>query len=599
MTIATPDGHKVSLTHLGPLLVRRGDAVSEGMAVAARGSSGDPEHDTPYVHLGIRTQDSETYVDPATLLPDRAALRHLTSAPAPPPVPEPTPARRPRPRLPPAAQPPSTPTPERRTRLPPLRPSPRAARRARGRRPDTTCRRRAACAPSWLSREGSGAATSGRRAGRIVCERAGGEAAQAPSAAVMRALTCRAVGDDGDLLAGPRVVGPGSPAADRHGLGRAACRPSRRRPRVPRRGVGRRDRGSATTRPRRPAGWGLGLLAGLLGVSYLARRRLLRERERSRDSLSFAAVSGTETPRKILVAVAWPYASGPRHIGHVAGFGVPSDTFARYHRLRGNDVLMVSGTDEHGTPVMVAADAAGESPRETAERFSTLIREDLRDLGLSYDLFTRTTTRNHYRVTQDLFRTLYEKGYVVERGDAGRVLRLDGPGASGSLRRGDVPDLRVRERARRPVRQLRQPARPGDLIDPRSRIDGEPPVFETTKHLFLDLPAFQGPAHGVDRVEGRLAAERQAVLAQLREGAEAASDHAGSRLGRAHPGPGVRGPGRQADLRLVRRGHRVPVGIDRVGGEPRHPRRLARVVAEPRGRARVLHGEGQHRLPHE
>ena len=61
--------------------------------------------------------------------------------------------------------------------------------------------------------------------------------------------------------------------------------------------------------------------------------------------------------RKILVAVAWPYANGPRHIGHVAGFGVPSDIFARYHRLRGNDVLMVSGTDEHGTPVMVAADA--------------------------------------------------------------------------------------------------------------------------------------------------------------------------------------------------------------------------------------------------
>ena len=76
---------------------------------------------------------------------------------------------------------------------------------------------------------------------------------------------------------------------------------------------------------------------------------------------------------------------------------------------------MVSGTDEHGTPVMVAADAAGESPRETADRFNEFIREDLRDLGLSYDLFTRTTTRNHYRVTQDLFRTLHEKGFVVER----------------------------------------------------------------------------------------------------------------------------------------------------------------------------------------
>src|SRR5204863_3840602 len=92
-----------------------------------------------------------------------------------------------------------------------------------------------------------------------------------------------------------------------------------------------------------------------------------------------------QQPKKIFVAVAWPYASGARHIGHVAGFGVPSDTFARYNRLRGNDVLMVSGTDEHGTPVMVAADAAGESPRETAERFSGLIREDLRNLGLAYD----------------------------------------------------------------------------------------------------------------------------------------------------------------------------------------------------------------------
>src|SRR5919109_1131169 len=118
---------------------------------------------------------------------------------------------------------------------------------------------------------------------------------------------------------------------------------------------------------------------------------------------------------RILVAVAWPYASGPRHIGHVAGFGVPADIFARYHRLRGNDVLMVSGTDEHGTPIMVAADRAGVSRRELADHFNGVIREDLRNLGLSYDIFTRTTTSNHYRVTQDVFRTLYDKGYVFER----------------------------------------------------------------------------------------------------------------------------------------------------------------------------------------
>ena len=146
------------------------------------------------------------------------------------------------------------------------------------------------------------------------------------------------------------------------------------------------------------------------------------------------------------MAVAWPYASGLRHIGHVAGFGVPSDTFARYHRLRGNDVLMVSGTDEHGTPVMVAADAAGESPRETADRFNEFIREDLLALGLSYDLFTRTTTRNHYRVTQDLFQDAVREGLRGRARDARRVLRLHGTHASRSVHRGHVPDLRLSQR---------------------------------------------------------------------------------------------------------------------------------------------------------
>ena len=134
----------------------------------------------------------------------------------------------------------------------------------------------------------------------------------------------------------------------------------------------------------------------------------------------------SKPPRKILVAVAWPYANGPRHIGHVAGFGVPADIFARYHRLRGDDVLMVSGTDEHGTPVMVAADAQGVSPRELADRNNEIIREDLLRLGLSYDLFTRTTTRNHYAVTQDLFKTLYDKGYNWDMGYPTSVELKDG-----------------------------------------------------------------------------------------------------------------------------------------------------------------------------
>ena len=117
----------------------------------------------------------------------------------------------------------------------------------------------------------------------------------------------------------------------------------------------------------------------------------------------------------ILVSVAWPYANGPRHIGHVAGFGVPSDIFARYERMKGNDVLMVSGTDEHGTPILVEADKEGVSPRELADRNNRLIVEDLVALGLSYDLFTRTTAGNHYRVVQDMVRTVRDNGYMVEQ----------------------------------------------------------------------------------------------------------------------------------------------------------------------------------------
>jgi methionyl-tRNA synthetase len=204
-----------------------------------------------------------------------------------------------------------------------------------------------------------------------------------------------------------------------------------------------------------------------------------------------AAVSRPESPRKILVAVAWPYASGLRHIGHVAGFGVPSDTFARYHRLRGNDVLMVSGTDEHGTPVMVAADAAGESPRETAERFNELIRQDLHDLGLSYDLFTRTTTANHYRVTRDLFRTLYDKGFIVEQETLGAFSASTGHTLPDRYIEGTCPICGYDSARGDQCDNCGNQLDPTDLIDPHSKIDGTTPVFERTKHLFLDLPAFK------------------------------------------------------------------------------------------------------------
>ena len=194
--------------------------------------------------------------------------------------------------------------------------------------------------------------------------------------------------------------------------------------------------------------------------------------------------------RKILVAVAWPYANGPRHIGHVAGFGVPSDVFARYHRLAGSDVLMVSGTDEHGTPIMVAADEEGITPAELVDRNSAVIREDLRRLGLSYDLFTRTTTTNHHTVVRDLFRTLWEKGYIVEEVSLGAFSAVTGRTLPDRYIEGTCPNCGFDDARGDQCDNCGKQLDPVDLIDPRSKVDGQPPVFRETAHLFLDLPAF-------------------------------------------------------------------------------------------------------------
>ena len=259
---------------------------------------------------------------------------------------------------------------------------------------------------------------------------------------------------------------------------------------------------------------------------------------------------------------------------------------------------MVSGTDEHGTPVMVAADAAGESPRDTAERFNRLIREDLHALGLSYDLFTRTTTANHYRVTRDLFRTLYENGYIFEQETLGAFSASTGHTLPDRYIEGTCPICGFDGARGDQCDNCGNQLDPVDLIDPRSKIDGAPPVFEKTKHLFLDLPAFkeQLTAWIASKDEWRQNVKRFSLnfVAELKPRAITRDLDWGVPI----PVPGLRRARGQADLRLVRRRHRLPLGLDRVGGESRHARRLARVVAEPVRRARVLHGEGQHRLPH-
>ncbi len=192
---------------------------------------------------------------------------------------------------------------------------------------------------------------------------------------------------------------------------------------------------------------------------------------------------------KILSAVAWPYANGPRHIGHVAGFGVPSDVFARYQRMAGNDVLMVSGSDEHGTPILIAADEAGLTPQQLADKNHRLIAEDLVALGCSYDLYTRTTTRNHHAVVQELFLGVYENGYFLEQTTYGAISPSTGRTLPDRYIEGTCPICGADGARGDQCDTCGNQLDPQDLKNPRSRINGEVPEFIETQHFFLDLPA--------------------------------------------------------------------------------------------------------------
>jgi methionyl-tRNA synthetase len=195
--------------------------------------------------------------------------------------------------------------------------------------------------------------------------------------------------------------------------------------------------------------------------------------------------------KKILVAVAWPYANGSLHLGQIAGAYLPADIFARYHRLKGNEVLMVSGSDQHGTPITIKAEQEGKKPAEIAARYHREFLESWQKLGISFDLFTTTGTENHTEVTQDMFLTLLKKGYIYkdkvsqpycpkcQRFLPDRYIEGTCPFCGSSSARGDQCD------------DCGKPMNPAELLEPRCRLCGTTPRFEDSEHFFLKLSAFQ------------------------------------------------------------------------------------------------------------
>jgi len=191
----------------------------------------------------------------------------------------------------------------------------------------------------------------------------------------------------------------------------------------------------------------------------------------------------------ILVCVAWPYASGARHLGHMATY-IPGDVFARYHRMRGNNVLMVSGSDEHGTPVTLVADKEGKTPEEVARYYHGVIKDGFDRMGMVWENYTETHTENHVAVTQSVFNSLLNAGFLFLQTtdqmfdpEAGRFLPdryVEGtcPVCGYADARGDQCD------------NCGSTLDPTDLINPRSKLTGATPELRSTEHFFFDLPQF-------------------------------------------------------------------------------------------------------------
>jgi len=194
---------------------------------------------------------------------------------------------------------------------------------------------------------------------------------------------------------------------------------------------------------------------------------------------------------KIYIGVAWPYANGSLHLGHIAGCYLPADIFARFNRMIGNDVLMVSGSDEHGTPVTITAEREKTTAQTIVDRYHNEHKKNMAQFGISFDLFTRTTTDNHRQVVQEIFSTLYKKNYIYKKQVESffcetcnrflpdRYIEGKCPHCGNESARGDQCD------------ECGKLLDPQDLQIVRCKICGNAPKIKTSEHFFLALSKFE------------------------------------------------------------------------------------------------------------
>src|SRR5437870_2568040 len=196
---------------------------------------------------------------------------------------------------------------------------------------------------------------------------------------------------------------------------------------------------------------------------------------------------------KILVCVAWPYAAGPRHLGHAVSTFIPADIVARYHRMKGDEVLMVGGSDMHGTPTMVLADQEGVTPRAVAERYHAMHEKNIEQLGVRYDLYWNTADPHHEAWVQEIFLSLRDKGHVYEATMVSPFCTTDQRFLPDRYVEGTCPHCGFPRARGDQCENCGRILDPFELKDPKCKIHGTTPIPKETKHFFFRLSAFEKP----------------------------------------------------------------------------------------------------------
>ncbi len=196
-------------------------------------------------------------------------------------------------------------------------------------------------------------------------------------------------------------------------------------------------------------------------------------------------------PRHTLVLAAWPYANSVMHLGHPAGYLLPADIFARYRRMAGDDVLFVSGSDEHGTPIMLQAEKLGLTPAEVAEKYHNLNSELMRKYQISFDLFSRTTSAQHKEVVAEVFTSLIERGHIYKAETKGMFCTKDSTFRADRYIEGTCPHCAATDARGDQCDTCGKILDAVDLKDPRCKVCKGPLEVRETEHFFFALSRFQ------------------------------------------------------------------------------------------------------------